>query len=1754
LLPIPGLRIERPIHESFRTIVYRATVHEDGSKVAVKCPRSEYPSASDLARFRNEFEVTRQISSQGVIRADRLGTLDSRLYLILPYFDGVPLSRLKGESLPLIDLLTLMLHIVRAVGEIHQAGVVHKDLSPTNILVDPGLSSVRIIDFDIASRLQREQQEAVAPSALEGTLRYISPEQTGRMNRAVDYRADFYSLGAIFYELLAGAPVFECEDATELVHHHIAKRPFFPLQVRQRVPGPIREVVLKLLVKTPEERYQSAAGIERDLKRCLDELRSTGDIVPFSLGEEDASDRFVVAQRLYGREVESETMLETFAEVSAGQKRILLISGASGVGKSSLVREVHRSIAEKNGFLASGRADQLRHNIPYAALSQAVREVARQIISEGENARIRWQQKIAEAVGPSARVLADIMPELAAITGPLPPVPRLEPQESQNRLREAFRRLIGLLANGDHPLVLFLDDLQWVDSAALTLLRALLLDHTVTHLLFIGVYRDNEVGPGHPVNLLLEQLREAGSAPVHLPLGPLTAEAVGELITDTLRSHAAEVRPLAQLVHQRTGGNAFFVSEYLEYLHREGLISFQRNRGAWSWDLATIRERGVSDSLVDLVRARIRQTPAETRRALQIGACIGARFDLPTLSVLMKTGPDLLGEVMVAAVREGIVTLLGASYQLLESGSSGPERAVTFCFVHDRVRQAAYELLDPDEQRQLHLQISRVLRGPGDEPPEGRLYQVVDHLNNAWPLITHLDERRLAWRLNLKAARLAKLNAAYDVALRCLRVAMAELPADAWKREYRLTRDLHLERAECEYLGGDRNKVEEVIASALAQISEPVDRAPFYAVAIPLKTNQGQPRQAIALGAEALAQLGLDLPIDPKDEMVTQAIVETRRRLEGVGRESLLELPRLEDPEKLAVMRLFNRLGPPTYFTDPGLYALMHCQVVAVSLTHGHASESVRGYSVYGMILATHDQQYEEARLYGELAIELADRLNSVHMKGVSRVLCACFISHWSRDSEQALTQMEDAYRYLREAGDIVLASFALCFRAVILFIQGAPLHRVETAAAEALGYLREVRYRDLSAFMDSVRQVVKALQGGTASPTSLDDEQYGEAAARQTMQAFNIKTPLHHYLVAKLQLHYWFGELDQAAEQLGPSQQLVPLSWGALLISEHVFYSGLLALNLCGREALPPAVRAEHRRNATLAQDQLRTWAVSAPGNFMAKHLLLEAEAARVDGQNERALELYDGALEVARERQNLQMEAMTAELAGKFHLKLARRLIAGAYLKHAVYSYTRWGASAKAAELQRRYPSLLGGAGAVVVGNSGPGSSVRESDSGSGPLENLDVAAITKATHAIAEEIVLDKLVTKFMRILVENAGAELGCLIFPRETGMQILVRAQVDDAAGATLVDEPLAESDEVVPTIVELVARSERHVLYEDAARAAELMRDKVARVRLPRSVLCFPVMHLGRLSCIVYLENNLAPAVFTAKHVEVLRMLSAQAAISIENAHLYSGLQEKIAELEKAQLLAAERERLKKEMEIAERIQTGILPRALEVPRFEIAASMLPASEVGGDYYDVIPTSSGCWIGIGDVAGHGLESGLSMLMIQSGVAALVRQSPEAPPHQLLQVLNQMMFENIRQRLRRDDHATMMLLRCEDGGRVWYAGAHEDIYVCRAADGRCEAIQTRGTWLGALSDLPASMDTASFDLLPGDLMLLYTDGVIEARNGAREQFGSARLQAELARMRDRPAEAIRDHLSKVLARFAPKLDDDVTLMVVRYRGD
>ena len=1277
---LAGYRVGAPLHRGPRSAIDEGTRASDGGAVVIKRPSSEYPDAQALARFRTEQEILRRIASEYVLPPELAGTHHSRPFLIFPRFEGRPFSELDRQGWPLERLLALMALAARALGTVHDARVVHRDLDASNILVDAELRSLRIIDFASAALVGTERLEPRAPAA--GESRHLAPEALGLFNRTIDHRADLYALGAAFYRLVAGVPLFAPVPDAEVPGQLLGLVPEVPEDRRRELPSAVVDIVLKLLEKEPDDRYQSAGSLLRDLECCLDGARA-GAVAPFPLGQHDASDRFAAAGRLYGRRQQTAALLAAAGRAAAGPRRVVILSGPSGIGKSALVDELHGPLMAAGGHCVSGTCDRLERSIPYAPFAQALRELVPQLLAEEQAQPGLWRRRLEEEVGPGLRVLCDLAPELQELTGPLPPLPELEPRDMQIRFHEAVRRLLRLVATPQHPLVLFIDDLQWIATGDLALLRTLLLDSTLEHLLLVGAQRDGEVFPGHPLLPLWEELEKLGVAVQTLVLAPLGEKEIRALLADSFQHRHQELTPLARLLRQRTDGSPLFVREYLEHLAREGLIRFQHVSGSWAWNLARVEESRVPDSIAELLREKILNTPLATRNVLQAAACVGARFDVATVALVTGLDTEALVNHLFIALEEGLIGPGGAADHSEEEADAG---RLAFVFSHERVHAAAYDLIPERERQRVHLQMARALlrAGGADLARSDRLLEIVTHFDKGWDLVEDAEERMTGLRLSLRAAGLAKGRAAPDVASRYLRRAVEQLPDEAWRNAYELTSDLHLERAECEYLVGRRDLAEEIIGVALDHVVDPIDRATAHGIDVAIKTNKGRPQEAIRIGVGALAELGIEVQPSPPRHVVTAAILEARRRLESVSTASLLELGRLEDPRTLAILRLINRMGPSTYFVDLALYVLLHCWVLRLALDKGHAPESVRGYSVFGMILGSDFRLYSEGERFGELAIELSDRLDSAHMKGVSRALHGCFISHWTRTIDQSLARLADAHEHLQEAGDLVLGSFALCFHAAALWTKGEPLARVGAEADSHLRYLRQAKYREMVVFMDCLRRSVACLDGSADSPVNLDGGGFVEAEALAQMRRQDIKTPLHFYYILKMNLHYLAGELEEAAQVAELSGQLMNGSRGALYTAEHVFLSALVAI---GR-----------RRAGGPLEEQcwtLSMWANTCRENFMAMHLLVEAElAGRIEDRHERAPGFYQSAFEIARDQQNLKVEALACELAGRYHLDRGNGAEAARYLTHAHYAYGLWGATSKARALRERHRALFASA----------------------------------------------------------------------------------------------------------------------------------------------------------------------------------------------------------------------------------------------------------------------------------------------------------------------------------------------------------------------------------------------------------------------------------------------------------------------------
>src|ERR1700726_5009028 len=811
-------------------------------------------------RLEHEYELKAELDVSWAARPVAISRYNDRMALVLEDPGGEPLDWLLGRPLEVSEFLRIAIPLTRALRCLHDRGLIHKDIKPANVLVDIASGGVWLIGFGIASRLPRERQSPDPPEVIAGTLAYMAPEQTGRMNRSIDSRSDLYSLGTTFYEMLTGVLPFSASDPIEWVHCHVARQPPKPSEQTDRIPEPISAIVLKLLAKTAEERYQTAAGLEADLRKCLMEWESVGHIKSFPVGRQDVPDRLLIPEKLYGRDSACETLLAAFGRVVATHKsELVLLSGYAGIGKSSVVHELHKVIVLPRGIFISGKFDQHRRDIPYATLAQAFQELARQILSKSEEEIIHWRHTVLEALGPNGQLMVNLVPELELVIGKQPPVPELPPQEAQNRFEAVLRGFLGPFARKEHPLVLFLDDLQWLDPATLRLLEQLVTDPNGQHLLLIGAYRDNEVTSHHPLILTLGAIRKTEAIVRDIELEPLSLPDVHQLLSDALRCELAHARPLAKLVHEKTGGNPFFTIQFLTNLAEEHLLEFEARETAWRWDLNRIRAKGFTDNVVDLMITKLRRLPALTQEALKQLSCLGNSVKISTLLAVHGGSEEEIHSELWEAVRAGLVLRLAGSYT----------------FVHDRVQDAAYALVPEEARAEGHLRIGRVLLASmtADELAE-HLFDVANQFNRGAALVIDRDEKAQVATINLRAGRKAKASAAYASACVYLEGGTTLLDERDWSIQYELMFSLWLERAECEFLTGNFDKSEQLIVELLERAASKVDEAAAYHLKVQLHIVKGEYPQAVASALTCLHLFGIDIPAHPTWEHV-QAEYET---------------------------------------------------------------------------------------------------------------------------------------------------------------------------------------------------------------------------------------------------------------------------------------------------------------------------------------------------------------------------------------------------------------------------------------------------------------------------------------------------------------------------------------------------------------------------------------------------------------------------------------------------------------------------------------------------------------------------------------------------------------------------------------------------------------------------------------------------------------------------------------------------------------
>jgi PAS domain S-box-containing protein len=1460
------------------------------SSILVLAPVLAQPDPEIIKRLEHESSFRGELDSECAVRPIALTRRGDRTVLVLEDPGGEPLDRFLGQPMEVGRFLRLAISLAAGLSKLHSQGLIHKDIKPANILVDSVTCKVWFTGFGISSRLARERPAAEPPEVIAGTLAYMAPEQTGRMNRSIDSRSDLYALGVTFYQMLTGALPFSASDPMDWVHCHVARQPASPAERRPELPGVISAIVMKLLAKTAEERYQAAAGLEADLRRALAEWESRGQIETFHLGTRDLPDQLLIPERLYGREREIASLDAAFDRVAAGGgPELILVAGQPGVGKSAVVHELFHALPPKRGLFASGKFDQYKRDIPYASLAQALVNLIRPLLTKNDAELAPWRAAFTAALGLNGGLIVTLLPDLEHVIGPQPPVAELPARDAQRRFQLVFRHLLRVFARPEHPLALFLDDLQWLDAATLDLLEDLLvpdfadqsnsdpaekklrraLQPDLRNLLLIGAYRDDEITPTHPLMQRLTAIRQAGGRVQAIVLKPLGLDEVNRIVAEAL--HCGSVRPLARLVHEKTAGNPFFAIQFLTALAEEGLLSFNGVAARWNWDLKRIRAKGYTDNVVDLLLDKLRRLPAKTQTVLKRLACLGDSAPITTLGLVQSGSEDALHATLRAAIRAGLVFRQEGAYK----------------FLHDRVREAAYALIPEGKRAATHLAIGQ--RFAAQTPPdvvERKIFEIVGQLNRGAALISSGEEREHLGELNLIAGRRAMSSTAYSSALNYLAVGAAMLPEDAWERCHDLAFALELHRAECEFLTGALVEAKVHLAELTDRAANASELATLTRLRVDLFMTLGRSDCAVVVGLDCLRRFNVNWSAHPTKKEVEDEYARLLQQLGDRPIEALLDLPRMVDPVACGTMDVVASLVTPALWTDQNLRRLLIGRMGNLSLEHGNSEASGYAYTAVGNVLGLYFGDYKAGFRFGQLGLDFVEQPGMDRFK--SRVYLA--FGNLAKPSVRHARTSRPVARYAFEAaqqvGDLTYASISCNNLLTQLLATGAPLEEVHQEAEAGLDFVRRAHFGVVVSLITAQLGLIRTLRGLTPIFGCFNDDGFEEEQFEQQLAAEpSLGIAAFMYWIRKLQARILANDHVTAVAAATKAERLVWMSPAIFERADYHFYAALALIARC--EVATDADSAKYQGGLATHHRQLQAWAEHCPENFGSRAALIGAETARLEGRHLDAEHLYEQAIRSARSNALLHNEAIAFERASAFYSARGFDEIAALYLQNSRHCYLRWGADGKVRQLDETHANLeTEGAAAGPVGKI------------EARIDQLDLATVVKVSQAVSSEIQFEKLIETLLKEALEHAGAQRGLLILPQ--GEQHRIEAEIKTELNQVQVQlrhAPITSS-ELPESVFRYVIRTQQKIILDDASVDNVFSEDKYLRQVCPRSILCLPLVRQTKLVGVVYLENNLAPRVFTEKRLAILELLASQAAISLDHARLYSELSRANANLE----------------------------------------------------------------------------------------------------------------------------------------------------------------------------------------------------------------------------------------------------------------
>jgi predicted ATPase/signal transduction histidine kinase/tRNA A-37 threonylcarbamoyl transferase component Bud32 len=1495
MLKVKGFQILEELHNSNNSLIYKAINKICRQKVILKILKDKYPNPHKLFRYKQEYEFTNSLPYEGIIKSIELIKTRDNHIIVFEDTGATSLNTLFKKSLDIKTFLNISIKISEILWNIHRNNIIHKDINPSNIIYKPETGEVKIIDFGISTRFSNQNLLINNFNILEGTLLYMSPEQTGRMNRTLDYRSDFYSLGLTFYELLAGERLFESSDPLEIIHFHIARESVLPAKFKKNTPVVLNKIILKLLAKDPEERYQSALGIKTDLENCLDSFEKTGKIIDFKPGEKDISFKFCLTQKLFGREKETEILINKFEKVKNGSTEIILLAGYSGIGKTSLFQELFRlkrgTEFKKNlepiPYFCKGKFEQFSRNIPYSAISQACSVIINQILKENEEELKLWSDKLNKALGGNARLIIDLVPELEKIIGNQPALNELNSKESQNRFQITFVNFIKVFARPESPVIFFLDDMQWSDSASLQLLQNIILSD-INYFLLLGAYRDNEVNENHSLMIAINDIEKIMPVTT-IYLQPLSELQVKQIIDFTLKNNSLDTSSLANLVFRKSSGNPFFTNEILKSIYDKEILSFNFKSNRWAWSQEKLENLDVSENVISLILEKFKQCSSDANELLRITSCLGSRFTLKTLVILIDkplgTIINALKEVMIF---DAIIPVNhGATdWQLLNNEILNPILLNTeFRFQHDKVQQAAYLLNEKQDLKYLHISIGRLLfKKLTKNEIDAKIIEIVEQFNHGKLLIKKVVEKLELAFLNLEAGKKARASAAYRPAMEYFKEGIGILPVTAWKNNYQLTFELFKSFSECAYICGEFEIAEENAKILINKSLTNIEKAEIYYIQSVQYTTIQKLESAVEALKTGLSLLGVNLPGEYTQDLIIQQLQEIQINLEGRKIKDLINENEISSNENKLIAKLLQGIFLPAYSLGlKNLLAYFILKGINLCLLNGNVPESAYIFNGYAHLTGHIFADLKTANEIGELSLALIEKFDDAKSKAVNLFTNISFVQFWNKRPQEVVKNYKKVIETGLQTGDLIYTSYA-CTN-IIPWDNSLSLAEAIESGRKYLKLVKSFRFQDSIDVAYIFQNLRLNFIGETNSLFSLSSNAFNEEETllRLKLTKNNLVTALYH--IYKIQPCFYFENYELARYHVTEADKVIEALSGQAHMVDFTLFSFLTY------SALYPGLSSVEKKPALEMLEnylvQMTVWSDNMPANFEHLKVLMQAEIASLKKKIMEADELYQKAIYLSEKNSFMQHEALANELAAKHWQKNKKENFSQVYLKNACYSYEIWGATAKVRHLKEKYPSLM-------LKSSGK-ISTNLSTSTSETL--LDLETIFKSSEALLSEKSLEVLLEKMIKLIIENGGAEKGILILPKNDKWYIEAEYNINSGYLKVLQSIPLGSISNSTPdSILYYTIRTGERKLFNNIQSDENFGNDPYILKYKPLSVLSMPLIHQGKVQGVLYLENNLATDAFNVKHMEMLGILSVQAAISLENALLYEELEHRVKE------------------------------------------------------------------------------------------------------------------------------------------------------------------------------------------------------------------------------------------------------------------